>query len=232
MCVISDNLRKIEERIGLAAAKSGRARQDVTLVAVTKTVGIDEIKEAVELGVTHVGENRAQEIVLKQPAFADQHVNWHMIGHLQTNKVKQVVELACMIHSVHSIKLAAEIDKVAYKLNKIMDVLIEINIAKEQSKYGIYAEDAIIFSKQISTFNNIRLRGIMCVAPFVEKAEENRKYFQKMRNVLIDIQRENTDNSYINCLSMGMTGDFEVAIEEGATIIRVGTGVFGERSLL
>jgi len=222
-----DRLQEIERRIELAAVNGGRTRKDVTLVAVSKTVGVDRIKQAAELGVTDFGENRVQELIAKQPEFTT--LNWHMIGHLQTNKIKQAVEMACMIHSVDSMKLALEIDKAAANQNKIMDILIEINIAQEASKYGGLAEDAVNFSKQISVCNNIRLRGIMCVAPFVENAEENRKYFRKMRTVLFDIQSKNADNNYINCLSMGMTGDFEVAIEEGATLVRVGTGVFGER---
>jgi len=224
-----ERLNEIKEKIKKATLKSGKLQNEVKLVAVTKKIEIERIKEAAFLGITDFGENHVQEMARKQPQLTENKSSWHMIGHLQTNKVRQAVEMACMIHSIDSIRLLEEVDKAAGKRGKIQDVLIERNIAEEMSKYGISAEEATKFAKKTCIYNNIRLRGIMCVAPFVENAEKNRVYFRKMRNLLIDIQQENKDNGFIDCLSMGMTGDYEVAVEEGATMVRIGTGIFGDR---
>jgi hypothetical protein len=182
-------------------------------------------------GIKIAGENRVQELVSKSGVLKDElpGLRWHMIGHLQTNKVRQAVEMACMIHSVDSIRLAAEIDRWAGRLGKVMDVLIEVNIAGEVTKYGVSAEGAVKFADEVAAFDNIRLRGLMCVAPYVENAEDNRDYFRKMRCVLVDMRSKSVDNKHMDCLSMGMSNDYLVAVSEGANIIRVGTSIFGER---
>lgn len=226
---ISENIKSIRENIDEAARRSGRDPKDVLLLAVSKTVEVPKIKAAVEEGLDELGENRVQEIMEKyEPMGPD--VKWHLIGHLQTNKVKYIIDKVKLIHSVESLKLAEEIDKQAKKHDLIMDILVEINMAKEESKFGIMPEDAEDFIKSLSTLENIRVRGLMTVAPFVENGEENRVYFRNMKKLLVDINAKNINNINMDVLSMGMTGDYVTAVEEGATIIRVGTGIFGKRN--
>jgi len=231
---IAKNLAEIRSRIAAAAAKSGRKAEDITLVAVTKTVDAERIKEAIRLGVTDLRENRVQEMVQKDGVNGEIPIKWHMIGHLQRNKVRDVLERADLIHSLDSVRLAEEIQKNAEKMGIIADVLIEINIAHESSKFGVEPKDAVDFANELEKFGNIRLRGLMCVAPFVGNAEENREYFRQMRKIFIDIREKDvyTRNMNIwnmNILSMGMSNDYEIAIEEGANMVRIGTSIFGNR---
>lgn len=229
MDYISENVNDILKRIELSAKKSGRSLADITVVGVTKTVGVLRINELVSLGISNLGENKVQELLNKYDRV--ENVSWHMIGHLQTNKVKYIIDKTCLIHSVDSLKLAEEIQRRAEQKNLIKDVLIEINIANENTKYGVMPEAAEALAHEISKMKNVRLRGLMCIAPFVENSEQNRPYFIEMRNLFIDICGKIADNVYMDCLSMGMTNDFEIAIEEGSTMVRIGTGIFGARNI-
>jgi len=199
------------------------------LVAVTKTVPIERIREAYELGIRDFGENRVQELLPKFDAFAQNTVNWHMIGHLQTNKARAIIDKVKLIHSVDSLRLAEEINKRAEKNKTVSDLLIEINIAEEDSKMGLSPKNAHELFEQIAHLPNICAKGLMCVAPYVEKSEQNRIYFEKMYKLFVDIGLRKMHNVDMRFLSMGMTGDYEVAIEEGSNIVRVGTGIFGNR---
>lgn len=225
---IEQNIIDVKKRINEAALKSGRNPDEILLLAVSKTIDVPKIKEAVNLGLNSLGENRVQEIMEKYEPMGEG-INWHLIGHLQTNKVKYIIDKVCLIHSVESFKLAEEINKRAEKAGIIMDILVEVNIADEQSKFGIKPKDCENFIREISVLKNIRVKGLMTVAPFTENPEENRIYFKEMKKLFIDINNKKIDNVNMTELSMGMTGDFCVAIEEGATIVRVGTGIFGER---
>ena len=225
---IQQNIIDIEQRITAAAQKSGRKREDILLLAVSKTIDVPRIKQAVDCGLKELGENRVQEILEKYDTMGKD-VCWHLIGHLQTNKVKYIINKVKMIHSVESIKLAEEIDKRAKQSNVIMDILVEVNIADQQSKFGVTPKETLSFIKNIAFLDNIRIKGLMTVAPFVDNPEENRDCFRRMRQLLVDINAEKIDNVNMNVLSMGMSNDFEVAIEEGATIVRVGTNIFGKR---
>lgn len=226
--MIKENLETVENNIADAIKKAGRASEDVTLVAVSKTKPADMIREAYDLGVRDFGENRVQEIMEKYPLLPDD-IRWHLIGHLQTNKVKYIIDKVAMIHSVDSLKLAKEISRQAVKKNVVMDILIEVNVAEEDSKFGTTCEDAISLVTDISKLDGIRIRGYMTVAPFVSDPEENRGVFRRLRQLLVDTKAKNIDNVNMDCLSMGMSGDYTVAIEEGATFIRVGTNIFGGR---
>lgn len=226
--MIKDNLNLVEERIKTACIKAGRKREEVTLIAVSKTKPVSAIEEVMQEGITHFGENKVQELASKYEVL-DKNLHWHLIGHLQTNKVKYIVDKVVLIHSVDSLKLAEQINKEAAKKGIICDILIEVNVAKEESKYGVYEESLHDLIVEAAKLENIRVKGLMTIAPFVEEPEKNRMYFRKLRQLCVDIKSKNIDNVSMNILSMGMTGDYEVAIEEGATLIRVGTGIFGER---
>lgn len=225
---ISQNIKEVKEKIEMAAARSGRKSEDITLVAVSKTQPIEKIIEAKESGLNIFGENKVQEIVDKYPNIIE--VQWHLIGHLQTNKVKYIIDKVSLIHSLDSISLAEEIDKRAKKANKIMPVLIQINIGKEESKSGIFEEELQDFIEELKKFNNIVIKGIMTIPPKADSDDEARKYFKRMKEIFESLKVYNCENIDIEYLSMGMTGDYEIAIEEGANIIRVGTGIFGERN--
>ena len=228
MSDIGKNIQEIEDKIMKAVKKSGRNREDVLLLAVSKTIAVPQIKEAVDCGLKQLGENKVQEIMDKYEPMGEE-VLWHLIGHLQTNKVKYIIDKVAMIHSVESIRLAKEIEKRAASKDIVMDILIEVNMAEEESKFGVKAEDTEKLIREIAKLSHIRIRGLMTVAPFVEKPEENRCIFQQLRELLVDINTKKIDNVYMDILSMGMTGDYEIAIEEGANIVRVGTGIFGKR---
>ena len=228
---IRENIDVIKAKIAKAAEKAGRNPEDVLLLAVTKTIDVERIREAVDYGLYELGENKVQEIMDKCEVI-DRPVQWHMIGHLQTNKVKYIIDKVKLIHSVDSLKLAEEINKKAAKAGRVIVVLAEINVADEESKFGITCDMAEDFIRQISLMENIRIRGLMTVAPFVENGEENRPIFARLRQLLVDINDKKIDNVNMDILSMGMTGDYEVAVEEGATIVRVGTGIFGPRVYL
>lgn len=228
MSEITQNIDEIDARIAKAAERSGRKKEDILLLAVTKTIDIPKIKEAVNHGLTQLGENKVQEILDKYDTLGSD-VKWHLIGHLQTNKVKYIIDKVDLIHSVDSIKLAQEINKRAEQKNMVMNILIEVNIAEEESKFGVKPEEVENLIAEISQMKNICVKGLMTVAPFVENSEENRNCFSQMRQLLVDINAKNMNNVNMDVLSMGMTGDYEVAIEEGATIVRIGTGIFGKR---
>lgn len=225
---IRENVAVVEAKIAAAAKRAGRNPEDILLLAVSKTKPVEVIQEAVACGLTALGENKVQEIMDKYEPMGDG-VHWHFIGHLQTNKVKYIIDKVDMIHSVESLRLAQEINKRAAAADLVMDILVEINIAGEESKFGLQPVDVESFLRELAKFDNIRVRGLMTVAPFVNNPEENRAYFRKMRELLVDMNAKKIDNIAMDVLSMGMTGDYEVAIEEGATIVRVGTGIFGER---
>lgn len=211
-----------------ACAACGRAADEVKLIAVSKTKPVPALEEAYAYGCRDFGENKVQELVDKYERMPKD-IRWHMIGHLQRNKVKYIIDKVCMIHSVDSYRLAEEINIQAKKRRIVMPVLMEVNIAGEQTKYGVSKEDAILLAQEMSHLDNLHVQGLMAVAPYVEDPEDNRKYFQQIRKLAVDIQRKNIDNIDMHALSIGMTGDYAVAIEEGATMVRVGTGIFGER---
>ena len=228
--MLKKNLEQVEKKIQDACKRAGRDRREVTLIAVSKTKPIEMLQEVYDDGIRHFGENKVQELcekIEKMPAD----IKWHMIGHLQRNKVKYIVgNNVELIHSVDSYRLAEEINIQAKKKNVIVPILVEINIAEEESKFGILAEDAIQLVEEISALENIRIQGLMSIAPYVTDAEQNRLYFRRIKQLSVDIGNKNIHNVSMEILSMGMTGDYEVAIEEGATLVRVGTGIFGERN--
>lgn len=227
--MLKENLTAVEERIREACMRSGRSIDEVKLIAVSKTKPVPMLQEVYDAGMRDFGENKPQEIRDKYPQLPED-IRWHMIGNLQKNKIKYVIERACMIHSVDSVSLAEAVSNEAEKRGMIMPVLVEVNIARELTKGGLMPEDTESFIREISVFPNIRIEGLMTVAPFTDVPEENRKHFQALRKLLVDINGKNIDNVTMHELSMGMTGDYEVAIEEGATMVRVGTGIFGERN--
>ena len=230
--MIKDNLLIVESNIANACKKAGRNISDVTLICVSKTKPVSMIYEAMDCGYTTFGENKVQELCNKYEEINNSNIDWHLIGHLQTNKVKYIVDKACLIHSVDSLHLAQTISKEAVKKNVSVDILIEVNVAKEDTKFGIMAEDLENLVQEIAKLPGINIKGLMTIAPFVDNPEENRIHFSNLRKLLIDINSKNIDNVFMNVLSMGMTNDYEVAIEEGATHVRVGTGIFGERQYL
>ncbi|AEE96537.1 YggS family pyridoxal phosphate-dependent enzyme [Mahella australiensis] len=227
---IASNIDRVKERIKKAAERSGRSVDDIVLIAVTKTVDVERIKAAVNYGIKDLGENRVQELTAKYPYISDD-VRWHMIGRLQTNKVKYIIDRVSLIHSVDSLKLLKEIDKRSEIANRMMDILIEVNVAGEASKGGVAVEDVIDFVKQSAVFENIRIKGLMTVAPQTDDPEIVRPYFAQMKELSFKIEKLKLDNVEMKYLSMGMSGDFEVAIEEGSNMVRIGTAIFGERPI-
>lgn len=227
--MLKDNLAIVEQNILDACKRAQREREEVTLIAVSKTKPVSMLEEIYQAGARDFGENKVQELCNKIDQLpAD--IKWHMIGHLQRNKVKYIVDRVSLIHSVDTYRLAEEINIQAKKKNIIVPILIEVNIAGEESKFGSTAEDAILLVEDISKLENVRIKGLMTIAPYVEDAEDNRPYFRKIKQLSVDITNKNIDNVSMEILSMGMTGDYQVAIEEGATMVRVGTGIFGERN--
>lgn len=228
--MLRENLAIVEENVRKACEKAGRKREEVTLIAVSKTKPVEMLEEIYDAGIRSFGENKVQELTDKiEKLPAD--IKWHMIGHLQRNKVKYLVGNNIeLIHSVDSYRLAEEINIQAKKKNVTVPILVEVNIAEEESKFGISAEDAIQLVSQIAELENVQIKGLMTIAPYVADAEENRLYFRKIKQLSVDITNKNIDNVSMEILSMGMTGDYMVAIEEGATMVRVGTGIFGERN--
>lgn len=226
---VCENYRAIEEKVEKACLRAGRKRDDVTLIAVSKTKPVSMIHELLPLGVRDFGENKVQELTEKEELLPKD-IRWHMIGHLQRNKVKYVVGKACMIHSVDSLRLAEEISKEALKKQISVPILVEVNVAGEESKFGVSVQEAPFLVEQICRLPGIEVKGLMTIAPYVEDPEENRIVFRNLRKLSVDIGGKNFDNVTMDILSMGMTGDYEVAIEEGATHVRVGTGIFGERN--
>ncbi len=226
--ILTENLKRVEERIQYACQRANRDRSEVTLIAVSKTKPLPMLESIYRAGIREFGENKVQELCEKQEALPSD-IHWHMIGHLQRNKVKQTIDKTCLIHSVDSIRLARQIEEEAAKRNKIMPVLIEVNAAQEESKFGITIPETEAFVREISAYPHILIKGLMTIAPFVENPEDNRIYFYNLKQLFVDKNQKNIDNVCMDILSMGMTNDYEIAIEEGATHIRVGTGIFGER---
>ncbi len=227
--MLKENLQKVEERIAAACMRAGRRREDVTLIAVSKTKPVDMLREAYDLGIRVFGENKVQELTEKYDRLPED-IRWHMIGHLQTNKVKYIVGKTELIHSVDSLKLAEMIEKESQKHGCVTDILVEVNVAEEESKFGLRMEEVIPFIEKIVQYPHINVRGLMTIAPFVENPEENRTIFADLHKLYVDIKEKNIDNGTVSILSMGMTNDYEVAIEEGATMVRIGTGIFGARN--
>lgn len=227
--MLKENLEAVQKNIIEACKKVGRDSNEVTLIAVSKTKPLSDIEEIMDLGVIEFGENKVQELVDKYENIKAP-VHWHLIGHLQTNKVKYIVDKVALIHSVDSLKLAEQISKEAVKKNVISNILVQVNVAKEETKFGIETEEVYDLVEKISKLPNISIQGLMTIAPFVENPEENRLIFRKLHQLYVDIKQKNIDNVNMNVLSMGMTNDYQVAIEEGSTMVRVGTGIFGARN--
>ena len=227
--MLKENLANVEKNIEQACKNAGRSRDEVTLIAVSKTKPVEMLQEIYDENIRDFGENKVQELCSKMEQLPSD-IRWHMIGHLQRNKVKYIVGKVELIHSVDTYRLAEEINIQAKKQNVIVPILVVVNIAHEESKFGISAEDAILLVEEISKLENIRIKGLMTIAPYVENPEDNRLYFRKIKQLSVDITNKNIDNVFMEILSMGMTGDYMVAIEEGATMVRVGTGIFGERN--
>ncbi len=228
MNTIRDHLNEVRENIQKACEKAGRSPQEVTLIAVSKTKPLFMLEEAYEAGARDFGENKVQEILEKHPKMPED-ARFHMIGHLQRNKVKQVLPHAVLIHSVDSYRLAEQISQEAGKLGITAKILLEVNVAKEESKFGMMPEDVEEMVGQIAALPHLQIEGLMTIAPFVDDPEKNRPVFRKLYQLSVDIKKKNIDNVNMGVLSMGMTGDYQVAVEEGSTMIRVGTGIFGAR---
>ena len=226
--MITENLEQVRKNIEEACRAVNRDTGEVTLISVSKTKPVSMLQEAYDAGSRDFGENKVQEIMDKYPQLPSD-IRWHMIGHLQRNKVKYIVDKVALIHSVDSVRLAETIDKEAEKHGVIANILIEVNVAKEESKFGLMPEEVPEFVEKIAGFPHIRVKGLMTIAPFVENPEENRPIFAHLRKLSVDIAKKNIDNITMSILSMGMTNDYQVAIEEGATMVRVGTGIFGAR---
>lgn len=225
---IKENLDNILSRIKVAAEKSGRKAEDIKLIAVTKTVDVERIKSVYNYGILDMGENRVQELLDKYDKL-DSSCRWHLIGHLQTNKVKYIIDKVEMIHSVDSIELAKEVNTRAAKIGKKINILIQVNVSGEESKFGISPQEVDEFIEMVSKYGNISVKGMMTIAPYAENSESVRDVFRKLYSIYIDIKKKKLDNVTMEYLSMGMSNDFEVAIEEGANIVRIGTDIFGKR---
>lgn len=229
MSEIAANIQYVEEKIMDACEKSGRNKDDVTLICVTKTKPFDMLMEAYHAGQRDFGENKVQELVDKYEK-APKDSRFHLIGHLQTNKAKYIVDKVFLIHSVDSFELAEKISKEALKKQVEVNILIEVNVAEEPTKFGVKLNEALPLIKKIAALEAIHIKGLMTIAPYVQNPEENRQYFVALKQLSVDIKKENIDNVSVDILSMGMTGDYCIAVEEGATYVRVGTGIFGERN--
>ena len=229
--MITENLKTVHSNIEAACRAVGRDPKEVTLIAVSKTKPVSMLQNAYDSGERCFGENKVQEIMDKYPQLpAD--INWHMIGHLQRNKVKYIVDKVAMIHSVDSLRLAETIEQEAAKHQVTVPILLEVNVAQEESKFGLKISEVLPLVESIAKFPHIKIMGLMTIAPYVENPEENRAVFRQLKKLSVDIDTKNINNVNMSVLSMGMTGDYQVAIEEGSTMVRVGTGIFGERNYL
>ena len=226
--MVREQYLEVKEKIERACRRVGRDPKEVTLIAVSKTKPAEMLREAYEAGARDFGENKVQEILEKKPQMPED-TRFHMIGHLQRNKVHQVIDKAVLIHSVDSLRLAKQIESDASRQGILVPVLLEVNVAREESKFGFFAEEAEQAVREIASMPHISVKGFMTIAPFVENPEENRKVFQELYQLSVDIKSKNIDNVTMGVLSMGMSGDYEVAVEEGATMVRVGTSIFGAR---
>ena len=227
--MITENLEQVRKNIAEACRMAGRDPKEVTLIAVSKTKPVSMLKEAYDAGARCFGENKVQEIMDKHPQLPED-IQWHMIGHLQRNKVKYIVDKVSMIHSVDSLRLAQTIEQEAAKHNVCVPVLLEVNVAQEESKFGLKMDEVLPLIETIADFPHIKVQGLMTIAPYVENAEDNRDFFRQLKKLSVDIEAKNINNVSMSVLSMGMTGDYQVAVQEGATMVRVGTGIFGERN--
>ena len=227
--MLADNLELVHKNIREACTSAGRSADEVTLIAVSKTKPIELLMEAYDAGERVFGENKVQEIMDKYDRMPSD-VKWHMIGHLQRNKVKYIIDKVAMIHSVDSLRLAQTIEQEAAKKDICIPILVEVNVAEEESKFGFHMNEVIPFLEEVSGFSHLKVMGLMTIAPFVDDPEENRDIFRKLKKLSVDIETKNINNITMSVLSMGMTGDYQVAIEEGATMVRVGTGIFGARN--
>lgn len=225
---LQDHLKHVESRIREAAIRSGRAPDAIQLVAVTKTQSVETLEKAYAAGVRTVGENRVQELLAKWPSFEDR-FEWHIIGHLQSNKVKYIIDKVALIHSVDSLKLAQEISRQAIRIGKVMPVLIQVNPAEEETKFGLSSSEVELLVREAAMLPGIKIQGLMTIAPFVEDEGLLRQVFSEMRQIFDHLKEESIQGVEMKYLSMGMTHDFEIAIEEGATMVRIGSGLFGER---
>lgn len=227
--MVQEQLEEVRQNIRNACERSGRKVEDVTLIAVSKTKPVPMLQEAYDAGARDFGENKVQEILEKEPQLPSD-IRWHMIGHLQKNKVRQVIDKAVLTHSVDTVGLAEQIEKEAVKRDLDVSILLEVNVAGEESKFGFAPEEVEEAAREIAKYPHVHIQGLMTIAPFVENSEENRGVFKKLYELYVDMKRKNIDNVTMNVLSMGMTGDYQTAIEEGATMVRVGTGIFGTRA--
>ena len=227
--MITENLEQVRKNIDEACRMAGRDPKEVTLIAVSKTKPVSMLKEAYDAGARCFGENKVQEIMDKHPQLPED-IQWHMIGDLQRNKVKYIVDKVSMIHSVDSLRLAQTIEQEAAKHNVCVPVLLEVNVAQEESKFGLKMDEVLPLIETIADFPHIKVQGLMTIAPYVENAEDNRDFFRQLKKLSVDIEAKNINNVSMSVLSMGMTGDYQVAVQEGATMVRVGTGIFGERN--
>lgn len=226
---IKENIMYINQEIDNIKKEINR-KDDVTLMAVTKTVDVEKVLEAIDSGVTDIGENKPQELARKYDAIGDK-VRYHLIGTLQTNKVKYIIDKVYMIHSLDRISLCEEIQKRAEKIDKIINCLVQVNISKEESKHGLDRESVVDFIQTVSReYKNIRIKGLMTMAPFIDDEKEIRKVFKGLKDLSLEVNNLNIPNVQMNTLSMGMSHDYKIAIEEGSTIIRVGTSIFGQRN--
>ena len=229
--MLASNLQEVERKIMEACDKAGRAREEITLIAVSKTKPVPMLQEIYDLGVRDFGENKVQELTDKEPQLpAD--LRWHMIGHLQRNKVKQVIDKAVLIHSVDSVRLAKAIEAEAAKKDIIVQILLEVNVAEEDSKFGLKLDEVLPAVEEIATMPHVRIKGLMTIAPFVENPEENRTVFAQLQKLSVDIAKKNIDNVSVDILSMGMSSDYETAIKHGSNLVRIGTKLFGARKYL
>ena len=226
--MIAEQLQYVQNEIKEACKRSGRNPEEVTLIAVSKTKPVSMIQEAMTAGQLVFGENKVQELCSKYEELP-KNLEWHLIGHLQRNKVKYIVDKAALIHSVDSVRLAETISQEAIKHNCTVPILIEVNVAEEDTKYGVSVEETLPLIEEIMKLPNIQIKGLMTIAPYVANPEENRMIFRKLKELSVDIKAKNMNNVIMDILSMGMTNDYQVAVEEGATMVRVGTGIFGER---
>lgn len=227
--MIKKNIYEVQENIANACKRANRNVSEVKLIAVSKTKPVSDIEEAYATGTRDFGENKVQELNEKYPA-SPKDINWHLIGHLQRNKVKYIVDKVYLIHSVDSVRLAEQISMDAVKKNVSVNILVQVNVANEETKFGLSEEETINIVKEISELPNIKIKGLMTIAPYTENPESNRKYFKELKQLSLKIDSLNIPGVEMKELSMGMTGDYEVAIEEGATLVRVGTGIFGNRN--
>jgi len=228
--MIVTNIEQIRDRIAKRCEAVGRSLSEITLLGVTKTFSAEHVAEAVRHGLVDIGENYVQELLQKKSALNDDRIRWHFIGHLQSNKVKHIIDWVYLIQAVDTVGLAKEIDSRASRSNRILDILLEVNTTGEKSKFGLDPEHTVEFVKQLAGFNNIRISGLMTIGPFLPDPEGSRPLFRRLRQLKDEIATLNQANVSMRHLSMGMTGDFEVAIDEGATILRIGTAIFGSRT--